>query len=538
MIFFFLIGITFGSELNLYYLDWIQFCFYFVLLILTSISFGLILSSLIKNKPIAALIGVGFSISTLMYNILMTIRPNLLLMFPSFFLDFFKLNPFTAVSSMMMHLSVKEKWTGFFDPSTMEQNILTIGISLLSLLIGSYLFYTKKMLIKSKSESVKQVEKNGSVKDFLSPALLAILFIPLQFILEFIIVAIFYYIPVINSLELQKILVLLIGSIFGSIIVYFILLPRFKLASAKIKFTVNKKDLSNSISLFSLYWIILMVLTTFFSFISLNSNSKLNIFTSFNFISIELFSNFLNLVLWILGNIIFLVLLQELLYRRLIISLLEKKGISPLISVLMASITFAIVSVFLLIEFESKLFTGSLVSIDTMYDENMLLYVLYHLLTKFLLGSVCGLVYILTRNVFYPVLTHSLNNLSIFLIYIALMLNNQLLVVFAYLLLMSVNIIGFLILLGFFIELDLFNNRLLTDLVAQKSKIETKSGLIGFTLVFLGFIMFFLFYPFSEIPFILAITLHGVVLIIIIINSLRFLNVKEENEQNLVGDIS
>ncbi len=527
-------GFLVGFDFNISYLNWVYSVFFFFILTVASFSLGLILSS-IRNGQFATITGVVISVIAFLYNIIILIRPNLFLMLPAVFRDIFRLNPLTAGSSVITYFFMDGAWGGYFNPIEWGQIVIIVIMTVFLLSCGIFLYFRT---INGKQENIEKSGEVASFKDFAIPALAAILLIPLQYILEFIIIALIYFIPIFESLILKKTIVPLLGALIGSIIIYFVMIPFLRIKSVGLSQSGDRMDLIVSFSLFSVFWVVITGLSLFTIIFSSNFDTKLEFFTNFlSLSSNQIFDPFL-LLLWIFGFVICVALFQELIYRRIVISLLENKGMSSISAVLVSSCAFALILLPFTLDFQIKLFQGSLISLMTNYQtEFLILTACYNFLTLFCLGFMCGAAYVITRNILFPILIQVLNRALIFLVFIALTLDNQLIHFIVTSIIILVNIIGILVIFAFIMDFKLVPKEKFNQLFENKSLINSKQGLLGFFIILCGLLTFTQLFPFSEVPYILGLLFHTSIIIIVIVNSRKLLNREREKENILVGEI-
>ncbi|MFX1570601.1 MAG: lysostaphin resistance A-like protein, partial [Promethearchaeota archaeon] len=190
---------------------------------------------------------------------------------------------------------------------------------------------------------------------------------------------------------ITNLLIAFISQVIGALIVYFILIPLFKVKNSEYR----------NLTLFNSLRTIALICGTFTLITSINFG-LLYIFSLFNLIpqsgytSIILnaghLANPLNIVIYYLPLTIGAAVYEELLYRRLLIPLLEQRGMSPSPTILTSSLLFALAH--LPDDLISANPTGTIM----------------HIIAVFFIGVSLGLIYIITRNILYPMLIHGIIN--------------------------------------------------------------------------------------------------------------------------------
>jgi membrane protease YdiL (CAAX protease family) len=195
---------------------------------------------------------------------------------------------------------------------------------------------------------------------------------------------------------------------------------------------------------------------------------------------------------------------EELLNRRTMIPILEKRGMSPVAAVFATSIVFALSH-----------------TINDLVNGNIA-YTITHFWTVFLIGATCGIAYILTRNVLYPILIHGLVNLLSFGGNFVIILDNEILLVNYRIFMFVITIIG--LVFTVYVVLKYFKSPLASwvSVIKKKSTTNVLPGLLGFITIFIGMILVITVYPIaisiyiSDLPVVILINIafYGVVLII------------------------
>ncbi|MFX1320535.1 MAG: lysostaphin resistance A-like protein [Promethearchaeota archaeon] len=236
-------------------------------------------------------------------------------------------------------------------------------------------------------------EKNGSFLNFFKASMVVALGGTL---LNFLIITISLFIVFSDfSLPFDYIIlnlfILFLSQFIGAFMIYFVFIPLFK-----------AKDAENPpFTLFNSFRTILLICVTLTIVVSINfilyyvfGLLDLNPQSGYTTIllSLEHLANPLNILIYYLPLTIGAAVYEELIYRRLLIPLLEQRGMSPSPAVLSSSLLFALAH--LPDDLMSANFAGTIM----------------HISTVFIIGIALGFIYILTRNVFYAILIHGVLN--------------------------------------------------------------------------------------------------------------------------------
>lgn len=236
-------------------------------------------------------------------------------------------------------------------------------------------------------------ERNGKFLNFFTSSMVVgfggLLLIFMITVISFIIIFSGFSLPF--DYVITNLLIAFISQVIGALIVYFILIPLFKVKNSEYR----------NLTLFNSLRTIALICGTFTLITSINFG-LLYIFSLFNLIpqsgytSIILnaghLANPLNIVIYYLPLTIGAAVYEELLYRRLLIPLLEQRGMSPSPTILTSSLLFALAH--LPDDLISANPTGTIM----------------HIIAVFFIGVSLGLIYIITRNILYPMLIHGIIN--------------------------------------------------------------------------------------------------------------------------------
>ncbi|MDX1797236.1 MAG: type II CAAX endopeptidase family protein [Candidatus Lokiarchaeia archaeon] len=236
-------------------------------------------------------------------------------------------------------------------------------------------------------------ERNGKFLNYFTPLMVigigGILLESISLICTLIIVLIGPAFPL--DLVITNLLVLLISQIIGIFIVYFVFIPLFK--AKKVQY--HKPTILNAIrtivlicGTFSAIVIINLLLVYIIGIFNLNPQSGY----SDILLTPGHLANPLNILIYYLPLTVGAPIYEELVYRRLLIPLLENRGMKPLTAITSSSLLFAIAHL------PADLLNGNLSG------------GVIHITAVFLIGFSLGLIYILTRNVLYPIIIHGVLN--------------------------------------------------------------------------------------------------------------------------------
>ncbi|MFX0066593.1 MAG: lysostaphin resistance A-like protein [Candidatus Hermodarchaeota archaeon] len=310
-------------------------------------------------------------------------------------------------------------------------------------------------------------EKAGSFIQFFTPAVLVFC----SYLIVRVISILVYVLTnqYIDPFEYGTIYLLLLSlfHIIGILIVFFVFIPIFKVRNDQYK-SINIQNAVITILMtcfgLTLGFLSLLVLETLLIPVfgsPQNPNDSLTLsgdnLTFFNIILLFVLVSTL-IPLW-----------EELTCRRLLIPMLEERGMSPLSGVIVSSVIFAI---------------GHL---PNDFSNGNLATLLIHIPRVFIFGLILGFIYIYTRNVFYSVLAHGIAN-GLNAILLALVYVNNLTLISIYILIfLLILVTGSVI--GIYTPWKIFN---LDDqsILRLKSSGNILPGLIGLLTIFSGLIFF------------------------------------------------
>lgn len=236
-------------------------------------------------------------------------------------------------------------------------------------------------------------ERDGKFLNFFTSSILVglggLLLEFLIIVVSFIIIFTNFYLPF--DYVILNFLILFISQIIGSFIIYFILIPFFKVKSSEYR----RFSLTNSLKT------IILICGTFTFVGSLNFILNF-IFRIFNISPLSGYSNILlnfghlsnpmNILIYYLPLTVGASVYEELLFRRTLIPSLEQRGMSTSFAILSSSLLFA------LAHLPNDLLSANIPGI------------IMHISAVFLIGISTGLIYTLTRNIVYSIIIHGVLN--------------------------------------------------------------------------------------------------------------------------------
>ncbi|MFW9930706.1 MAG: ATP-binding cassette domain-containing protein [Candidatus Thorarchaeota archaeon] len=322
----------------------------------------------------------------------------------------------------------------------------------------------------------KIYEKPESLIHFLKPAIfVSLFFTTLVNIIAILIIFPYYLFNVFGEDAIVYNLLLLNSvDLIVIIILYIIIIPRISVNNVD-SYPLNKTNfiktlliLSATISLLFLINLIFQILVIIFDIkISSSYNSILITVNHINDpIAIFLFFSF---------GIFIGPLSEEIIYRRITIPYLENRGMSAFYAILGSSVVFSLAHA------PNDMLSTNLSS------------TLIHLTLVFIIGFACGLTYVITRNILYPIIIHGLSNASSFIPYFLNLdssKNQQLIENFQLIQGLTI-IVGLIVLFyGFLKYTEIPTYSKWVKMLKQDSKNDIYKGLLGFlvistTLIFL-----------------------------------------------------
>ncbi|MFW9999674.1 MAG: lysostaphin resistance A-like protein [Candidatus Hodarchaeota archaeon] len=188
-----------------------------------------------------------------------------------------------------------------------------------------------------------------------------------------------------------NLLIVFLSQLIGALIVYFILIPLFKAKNSEYRHLTRFNSLRAILLICST-----LTLITSINFSLMYIFRLFSLFPQSGYTNILLnaghLANPLNILIYYLPLTIGAAVYEELLYRRLLIPLLEQRGMSPSPAILFSSLLFALAH--LPDDLISANPTGTIL----------------HISAVFFIGISLGLIYVITRNVLYSMLIHGILN--------------------------------------------------------------------------------------------------------------------------------
>ncbi|MHA2247229.1 MAG: CPBP family glutamic-type intramembrane protease [Candidatus Hodarchaeales archaeon] len=373
-------------------------------------------------------------------------------------------------------------------------------------------------------------KKGSNWFNFSSPAIIAAFYLSLQFLIEFPIAFLLYSIQLPFDIVISKIFVLLISQMICTVIFIFLIIPFLKVNDVEFN-SINYTSFYTFITIFCLFWAIMIPITLSLSVISKLFDRKVEIFKNTLLLSKDHVGNLFSIIFWLIVGTLGVAIFMEYLYRRTLIPLLEKRGMSPFSAVITSSLAFALVNIPFNLGLQITLLEGSnLINIYlSRYDLlNSLFYSLNLFIATFVLGLACGITYILTRNVLFSIMIHCFGILPYYLI--ELFNDNIIIVSLLSLLIIVMNILGLFIALYYLNPF--FKPSSQTEWITvlkKKSSTDINRGLAGFFVIFLGIII-------NIVVFLGLLAEHAPIIVTIFFNivflGFCFKNLREDSMRN------
>ncbi len=237
----------------------------------------------------------------------------------------------------------------------------------------------------------------GKFTNFFVPSMLVILSPVLLYFVQNLINIILLTSNIVLNVDIliQSLFVMFISQLVGILMIYVIIIPLMRIKDVKKSaFTIKKSG--NTILLFCLTVSVVIIS----NFIITSIFSVFNLIPQSGYSGILLNStqtnNPLNIIIYFLPFIIGAPIFEELLYRRTLIPLLEKRGMPSFTAIVIISIIFAVAHL------PNDVINGNI------YGG------IIHTVGVFYISISLGISYILTHNIFFPIIIHSLINLVSF----------------------------------------------------------------------------------------------------------------------------
>ncbi len=310
------------------------------------------------------------------------------------------------------------------------------------------------------------VQTKSRFLDFLTPAMAtesgmivaALLSLPLLFI-----ILLFDFLLPLNSVS-GNLLLLGMSQLIGFFIVKFGFIPLFR----------SKEIVHESVNTVNFRKMI-MGITIVYSMAILSNIILISIFNSFDstpqsgygsiLITKELLNDPLTLTLYFLVPTLGAGVFEELVYRRMVIPLLEERGMAPKSAALASAFIFA------LSHLPNDLINGNLSG------------GIVHVWGVFLIGTMMGLIYVLTRNIIYPIIMHATVNFISFLgPYVLLSESLGLLILYE---LIVFALIGVGSIFGVYLLIQYFrhSDKEWIQMLKTRSLLDIKKGFLGYMII-------------------------------------------------------
>ncbi|MBA7503237.1 hypothetical protein ES706_01845 [subsurface metagenome] len=264
-------------------------------------------------------------------------------------------------------------------------------------------------------------------------------------------------------------LILFLAQTIGAVMVYFLLIPFFRIKNAEYR-PMSGVNFRKTVLLFCLSYAIGTL--TVLGFV--------NIFLAFNLIPQSGYaaillteahlSNPFNIVIYFLPFAIGAAVFEELIYRRMLIPWLEKRGMTPFAAVVVSSLVFA------LGHLANDLINGNAAG------------GIVHVSNVLILAMVLGMTYVLTRNVVFPMIIHGLSNFISLLGPLLLLIGNDVLLLIDILVIITMLIIGVLVGISAVFKYLKDSRTDWINIIKKKSENKISKGSVGFTVIGLTFI--------------------------------------------------
>ena len=322
----------------------------------------------------------------------------------------------------------------------------------------------KMRVIEERVEMIQ--EKSSNFTDFLIPAVAICLgSIIMALIQIFSVVLLLLAEPIILVDEpITSLLIVLLSQMIGAPIVYYGLISFFKVKESEYRpITMNsfgKTFLLFCVS-FSVYGISSLIFTNIcLAFDLIPQSGFSNIF-----LTAEHLQNPLKIFLFLFPTTIGAAVFEELLYRRMLIPLLEQRGMSPFSAVFASSLVFALGH--LITDLVGGNLAGGII----------------HVWTVFLLALALGMTYVLTRNVFFPILIHATSNFISFLAPLLILMEADILLQIRSFTVITLIITGGIIGINAIFKYLSDSRTEWLKIIKMKSEYNITRGLVGFMII-------------------------------------------------------
>ena len=313
---------------------------------------------------------------------------------------------------------------------------------------------------------IKIKERNGKFLNFFAPSMTvvvgAILLSFLNVLISFIIL---FLDPFFQwDFIIVNLLILLISQVFGMLIVYFLFIPLFKTRDRE----YHSLTLLNSVRTVFLICVTFTIVFTS-NFILVYLFRVFDVVPQSGYTDILLnpdhLDNPLNILLFYFPVTIGAPVYEELVYRRFLIPLLEERGMTPIIAVITSSFAFAIAHL------PNDLVNGNLPG------------GIIHVWAVFLIGMSLGLIYILARNIIYPIIIHGVLNFISFSGPLVSILGNNLMITSYNIIILLIFILGIGVILYSLWEYFRKRDAEWVVLIRRKAYNHIKYGILCFFII-------------------------------------------------------
>ncbi|MFX0061253.1 MAG: lysostaphin resistance A-like protein, partial [Candidatus Hermodarchaeota archaeon] len=183
------------------------------------------------------------------------------------------------------------------------------------------------------------------------------------------------------------------------------------------------------------------------------------------FLTAEHIANPLIIVLYFAPVAIGAPVFEELIFRRMLIPLLEERGMAPFAAVVASSLIFAFGHL------PNDLINGNLAG------------AVIHILNVLIIGLVLGLTYILTRNILFSMIIHGLINFMSFAGPLVLVMENDGLLAVYGLSILLILLVGIAVAIFAIWQYFRVSTADWVNLIKEKSPIKILPGLVGFLII-------------------------------------------------------
>jgi membrane protease YdiL (CAAX protease family) len=309
-------------------------------------------------------------------------------------------------------------------------------------------------------------ERNGKFLNFFTGSMVVglgvLLLTILSTIISFIIISTGFYLPF--DYVITNLLILFISQIIGALIVYFVLIPLFKAKNTEFHRVTSLNSMRTILIICGTITLVASInfglIFIFRLFGLIPQSGYFNIILNTSHLA-----NPLNILIYYLPLTVGAAVYEELIYRRLLIPILEQRGMSSSPAILSSSLLFALAH--LPDDLMSANPTGTII----------------HISAVFFIGISLGLIYVLTRNILYSIIIHGIINFISFSEPLVILVSNEILTLTFYIIYWAIFIVGLGVLtLGLF---RFFRKKDLewVNLIREKSPKPILNGFFGFLII-------------------------------------------------------